>query len=144
MHSHKRGKSGSHRVIYSGPPPWMPNLKPGEVEDLVVKLASEGYGPSAIGRILRDAYGIPSVRNITGKKISKILLERDVKFSRTEDLDGLVAKAERMVAHLTKNRSDRFNVHNLQLVESKIRRLASYYSREGVPLPDLRILEAEI
>jgi small subunit ribosomal protein S15 len=143
MHSHKRGKSGSHRIVYSGPPPWL-QVKPEEVEGLVVKLASEGHGPSAIGRVLRDSYGIPSVRNITGKKISKILLERGVKFSRTEDLDRLVAKAERMVAHLTKHKSDRFNVHNLQLVESKIRRLAKYYAGKRVPLPDLRVLEAKV
>lgn len=143
MHSHKKGKSGSHRPAYSGPPPWLP-YKPEEVEDLVVKLAQEGHGPSEIGRILRDSYGIPLVKNVTGKKISRILLERGVKFSRTEDLDRLVAKAERMVAHLTRNRSDRFNVHNLQLVESKIRRLARYYARKKVPLPDLRVLEAKV
>ncbi|MEM2089036.1 MAG: 30S ribosomal protein S15 [Thermoproteota archaeon] len=143
MHSHKKGKSGSHRVIYSGSPPWLPS-KPEEVEDLVVKLASEGHGPSAIGLILRDSYGIPSVRNITGKKISRILLERGVKFPKTEDLDRLKTKAERMVAHLTKNKSDRFNIHNLQLVESKTRRLARYYSRKKVALPDLKVLEAKI
>lgn len=143
MHSHKKGKSGSRRVVYSGAPPWL-SLKPEEVEGLVVKLASEGHGPSQIGLILRDSYGVPSIRNITGKKISRILLEKGVRFSRTEDLDRLVAKAERMVTHLTRNRSDRFNVHNLQLVESKIRRLARYYSRRKVPLPDLKVLEAKI
>lgn len=143
MHSHKKGKSGSRRALYSGPPPWL-QFKPEEVEELVVKLASEGHGPSEIGLILRDSYGIPSVRNITRKKISKILLERGVRFSRTEDLDRLVAKAERMVAHLTRHRSDRFNVHNLQLVESKIRRLVRYYSKRKVPLPDLRVLEAKV
>jgi small subunit ribosomal protein S15 len=143
MHSHKRGKSGSHRPAYSGPPPWL-QYKPEEVEELVVKLAQEGHGPSEIGRILRDSYGIPLVKSLTGKKISRILLERGVKFSRTEDLDRLVAKAERMVAHLTKHRSDRFNVHNLQLVESKIRRLARYYAGKKVLLPDLRVLEAKV
>jgi small subunit ribosomal protein S15 len=143
MHSHKKGKSGSRRVVYSGSPPWLP-LKPEEVENLVVKLASEGHGPSAIGLILRDSYGIPSVRNITGKKVSRILLEKGVRFPRTEDLDRLKTKAERMVAHLSRNRSDRFNIHNLQLVESKIRRLARYYSRKKVALPDLKVLEAKI
>jgi len=143
MHSHKRGKSGSHRPAYSGPPSWLP-YTPEEVENLVVKLAQEGHGPSAIGRILRDSYGIPLVKSVTGKKISQILLEKGVKFSRTEDLDRLIAKAERMVAHLTKHKSDRFNIHNLQLVESKIRRLVKYYSRKKVPLPDLRVLEAKV
>lgn len=143
MHSHKRGKSGSKRLVYSGSPPWSP-LKPEEVEELVVKLASEGHAPSKIGLILRDSYGIPSVRNLTGKKVSRILAEKGVGFSKTEDLNRLVAKVERMVTHLTRNRSDRFNIHNLQLVESKIRRLARYYSRRKVQLPDLKVLEAKI
>jgi len=143
MHAHKRGKSGSKRVVYSGPPPWSP-LKTEEVEGLVVKLASEGHAPSKIGLILRDSYGIPSVRNITGKKISRILAEKGVGFSRTEDLDKLVAKAERMVTHLTRNSSDRFNVHNIQLVKSKIRRLARYHSKRKTPLPDLKVLESKI
>lgn len=120
------------------------STKPEEVEELVVKLASEGHSPSAIGFILRDSYGIPSVRNITGKKISEVLLERGINFSRTEDLDRLKAKAEEMVAHLTKHRSDRFNVHNLQLVESKIRRLTKYYSKKKVQLPELKVLEVKI
>ena len=36
-----------------------------EIEDLIVKLHKEGNSSSEIGIILRDQYGVPSVKEVT-------------------------------------------------------------------------------
>jgi len=49
-----------------------------------------------------------------------------------EDLEALLRRATRLARHLEKNKADRKNIHSLQLVESRIHRLDSYYKRKGV------------
>ena len=44
-----------------------------EIEELVLKLRKEGKSTSVIGVILRDQYGIPDVKTVTGDKITAIL-----------------------------------------------------------------------
>ena len=44
-----------------------------EIEELVLKLRKEGKSTSVIGVILRDQYGIPDVKTVTGNKITAIL-----------------------------------------------------------------------
>jgi len=105
------------------------------VEALVVKLAKEGNTASMIGQILRDQYGIPLVKSITGKSITQILKDAGLTPKIPEDLSALLQKAKDMVRHLEKNRSDRRNIHNLQLLESRIHRLSEYYKRKGVLPP---------
>ncbi|MCD6125994.1 MAG: 30S ribosomal protein S15 [Thaumarchaeota archaeon] len=135
MHARKRGKSGSKRPISKAPPSWV-KLTPEEVEALVVKYAKEGYPPSMIGIILRDQHGVPLVKQITGKRITQILKENNLLPEIPEDLANLLERARRMHVHLSKNRSDRYNRHRLQLVESKIHRLVKYYKRRGILPPD--------
>lgn len=130
MHSRKRGKSRSVRPISKLPPIWV-KITPEEVESLVVKYYKEGFSPSMIGQILRDAHGVPLVKQITGKTIKQILREHGLYKGIPEDLQNLINRALRMRAHLSKFKSDRANVHRLQLVESKIRRLVKYYKRVG-------------
>ncbi len=131
MHARKRGKSGSKRPISKVTPQWF-KLTPEEVESLVVKLAKEGHPPSIIGVILRDQYAVPLVKAVTGKTILQILKEHDVAPPIPEDLTNLMERARRMKLHLKRFKSDRYNRHRLQLVESKIRRLVKYYKREGI------------
>ena len=135
MHARKRGKSGSKRPISKIPPPWL-KMTPEEVEGLVVKLAKEGNPTSMIGVILRDQYGIPLVKAVTGKTILQILRENNLAPPIPEDLANLLERVRRMKLHLKRFKSDRYNVHRLQLVESKVRRLAEYYKREGVLPPN--------
>jgi len=104
---------------------------PEEIVQLVVKLAKEGYTPSKIGLILRDQYGIPSVKKIVGKSITKILEENGIKMEIPEDLLYLIKKAWRIMKHLEKNKKDIVNQRNLMYVESKIRSLVKYYKRIG-------------
>ncbi len=107
-------------------------MSPEEVEALVVKLKKEGVPNSQIGEILRDEYGIPGVRYVTGKSLNQILREHGVQDQIPEDLLNLLTKAQRLIRHLQIHKTDRKNKHALELVEAKIHRLAKYYKRKGL------------
>lgn len=108
------------------------DYKPKEVEELVIKYAKQGMSCAQIGLILRDQYGIPSVKIITGKTISKILKEHKMYPKLPEDLLNLMKRAVEISAHLEKNKKDYQSYRGLELTESKIRRLAKYYIKKGV------------
>lgn len=135
MPKKEKGKSHSTRPISKRPPSWC-KYQPEEVEALVIKLAREGHPPSRIGAILRDQYGIPLVKSITGKSITKILEEAGLKPSIPEDLENLIRKATRLLTHLEKHRKDLHNKRALQLVEAKIHRLSEYYKQKGALSPE--------
>ncbi|RLE80080.1 MAG: 30S ribosomal protein S15 [Thermoprotei archaeon] len=129
--SKEKGKSHSTRPIRTSPPSWV-KYTPEEVENLVVELARKGYGPSMIGIILRDQYGIPLVKLITGKRITQILKEKGLAPTLPEDLSNLIKRAMRIRRHLEEHPKDYHSKRGLQLVESKIYRLAKYYRRVGI------------
>lgn len=128
MYSRKKGKSRS--IKPSMPAQWVEYKKP-EVERLVVKLAKDGLRKSDIGRVLRDQYGIPSVKHVTEKKIEKILLENKIKQDIPEDMLSLLKHAVKLREHMTRFKRDATSKRGLELLESKIRRLTKYYVREG-------------
>jgi small subunit ribosomal protein S15 len=130
MHSKKRGKSGSKRPAVKVAPEWT-EYAPHEVEELIAKFGKETKGPTEIGMILRDMYGIASVQNLCGKSISTILIDSGVKLEYPEDLLNLIKRAVNMREHLKTNRSDRHNRTKLIHVESKIGRLVKYYTKSG-------------
>jgi small subunit ribosomal protein S15 len=84
-----------------------------------------------IGNKLRDEHGIPLAKSVTGKTVSQILAENNVKFDMPEDLEILVRKAIGLQKHLRTHNSDSRNVRSLELVESKIHRLSKYYKSLG-------------
>ena len=127
---HKKGRSRSTRPAHPTVPTWI-NYTPDEVEQLVVELARRGFQPSQIGLILRDQYGIPLVKSVIGKKITKILEERGIKQDLPEDLLNLIKRALRIRKHLEEHPKDMSSRRGLQLVESKIHRLVKYYKRVG-------------
>ncbi|MEM1663643.1 MAG: 30S ribosomal protein S15 [Pyrobaculum sp.] len=127
---HKKGRSRSTRPAHPTVPTWI-NYTPDEVEQLVLELARRGFQPSQIGLILRDQYGIPLVKSVTGKKITKILEERGIKQDLPEDLLNLIKRALRIRKHLEEHPKDMSSRRGLQLVESKIHRLVKYYKRVG-------------
>ncbi|MCW1297003.1 MAG: 30S ribosomal protein S15 [Candidatus Parvarchaeota archaeon] len=131
IHTARHGKHGSKKPIKKIPPSWL-RYKPFEVEKLVVKLAKEGYQSAQIGSILRDKYGIPSVKNITNKKITKIMKENECYSKLPEDLINLIKKAVRVRTHIERNKKDKVSKRNLVLIESKVKRLEKYYKRKGV------------
>jgi len=101
------------------------------VEALVQKLAREGNSRSYIGVILRDRFGVPLVKSITGKTIAEILRSTEQTEKIPEDLNVLFKKADGMRRHLQKNRKDYVNKRSLVMIESKIHRLVKYYRDRG-------------
>lgn len=135
IYSRKRGKSGSKK------PPIKRAIRltktdKKKIEDLVVKLTSEGTNTPKIGTILRDKYGIGDVKHATGKTISQIMKERRVYPELPEDLMNLLRKAVNLRNHLERNKADKHSKKGLENLESKIRRLGKYYVRKKVLPPD--------
>ena len=131
IHARKRGKAGSKKPPIKIPPRWVAYRKE-EVEKLVIKLAKEGNSSAQIGLKLRDQYGIPSVKSITGKTITQIMKENKLYPEIPEDLFNLLKQAVNLRNHLEKNKKDYTSKRGLELLESKIRRLGKYYVRKKV------------
>lgn len=126
MYARKRGKAGSKRPAV--PATWV-EYSGEEVSKLVLKLAKDGLVPAAIGRVLRDQYGIPSVQAVTGKPVMAILSEANIRPAIPEDLMALLQQAVSLHAHMKRNKRDSTSKHGLELMESKIRRIVKYYVR---------------
>jgi small subunit ribosomal protein S15 len=137
MHSRKKGKSGSTRPARREKPVWV-ELSSEEVETEVVKLARKGFSQSLIGVVLRDSYGIPLVKVVTGKSINQILKEHDIEAPLPEDLTSLVKKALVLRKHIESNHKDLESKKGLQRTESKIYRLIKYYKGKKVLAPDFK------
>ncbi len=130
MYSRRRGNSGSKKPIKKSQPSWV-RYKPKEVELLIQKLSKEDKSTSQIGIYLRDVYGIPDVKVLTGKRVSKILVERGINPEVPEDLMSLIKRAVMIRKHLEENHKDYTAKRGLQLTESKIGRLSKYYKNRG-------------
>ncbi len=137
MHIRRKGKSHSKKPVVLKKPEWLTITKE-EVEEIALKLAREGKYPSEIGRILRDKYGVPTFKQVTGKKLSKFLKENGIVYEYPEDLARLIEKAKNLTKHLRIHRKDYRNKHSLELIEAKIHRLSKYYKRKGVLPPNWR------
>ena len=96
-----------------------------------MKLSREGNTASTIGMLMRDRYGVPLVKSITGKTIHEILVAAQQAGALPEDLSALVKKADDLRRHLEKNRKDHVNKRSLAMIESKIHRLVKYYRATG-------------
>lgn len=129
MYSRAGGNSKSHKPLNPTTPSWI-RYKTKEIELLVGKLAKEGKTSSEIGIILRDSYGIPSVKQTTGKKIQQILEEKKLNPELPEDMFALMKRAAVLKKHLKANHKDMGALRGLQLTESKIKRLAKHYKKD--------------
>ncbi len=130
MHSEKRGQSGSTKPVEKNVPDWV-DYDEEEVVELIKELAEEGHDPSQIGIILRDKHGIPSIKELTDKKLTEILEEHDLTSELPEDLKNLVEKAETIQEHIEENSKDRQSIRRLELTEAKIRKVASFHREKG-------------
>ena len=86
--------------------------------------------------LMRDRYGVPLVKSITGKTIHEILVTAEQAGALPEDLGALVKKADDLRRHLEKNRKDHVNKRSLAMIESKIHRLVKYYRATGQLRPE--------
>ena len=130
MHSPGRGKSGSTKPLVDKAPEWS-NTDSKAVTELILSLAADGHSTAAIGTILRDQHAVPDARLVVGKRIGQVLAENDIVGRYPEDMMSLMRRALRLIDHLESNRKDRHNSRQLELTESKIRRLARYYQGKG-------------
>lgn len=103
------------------------DYKPSDVEKLVADLANAGNSPAEIGMILADQYAVPSVKAITGKRVSAILAEHKLLPDMPRDLLDLIKKAVALLKHMEANKKDTSAKRGYDLTVSKIRKLAAYY-----------------
>ena len=134
MYSRAHGKSGSKKPKDKKIPGWM-RYKPKEIEKLIIKLSKAGKTSSEIGSYLRDSYGIPDVRTITGKKITQTLKENSLIKQIPDDLMSLMKRNIQIRKHLAKNKKDMAAKRGLEITGAKIKRLVDYYQDVG-RLPD--------
>ena len=130
LHARKKGKSSSTKPIRASKPDWV-GYDEKEIEELIVKLSKDGNSQSKIGIILRDQYGVPSVKDVTGKKIGFYLEKNGLNEALPEDVQNLIRTAVKLRKHLKQHKKDLHNTRGLHLIESKIRRLGKYYKSEG-------------
>ncbi|GET87925.1 40S ribosomal protein S13, putative [Leishmania tarentolae] len=128
MHGNGRGKASSALPYRRTPPAWL-KIASRNVVKMVCKSSRKGMMPSQIGMELRDSMGIAQVKNVTGRKILRILKHNGLAPEIPEDLYFLVKRATQMRKHLERHTKDRDTKYRLILVESRIHRLARYYKR---------------
>ena len=130
MHSKGKGTSGSSKPNNDTAPSWSESDK-GTVEELILKYANEGYSSAKIGTLLRDMHAVPDVRLVMGERISQTLSRNNLDSTYPEDMMNLMRKALSLIDHLSSNKKDLHNRRQLELCESRLRRLAKYYVGTG-------------
>jgi len=131
MHARKKGASRSVKPTVSNVDQWL-EYSNDEIISLIVDLAKKGLSPSEIGIQLRDQYGIPNVKAITGQSVTQILEKKDLKPELPETFENLLRRALKLRKHLEANPKDLNNKRGLQLTESKIKRLVRYYKGKKI------------
>ncbi|HTT73895.1 MAG TPA: 30S ribosomal protein S15 [Thermoplasmata archaeon] len=134
IHSGRKGRAASHRPYPLTKPEWV-TVTSEEVVEQAVQLAKSGTGPARIGQTLRDVAGVPSVRAVTGKRLTALLAEQGVTPEIPDDLQALLKRVVHLQRHLETHPKDLSNRRGLVLMESRIRRLARYY-RQHRRLPE--------
>ena len=130
MHSKGKGTSGSSKPNNNTAPSWSESDKE-TVEELILKYANEGHSSAKIGSLLRDMHAVPDVRLVMGERISQTLSRNNLDSTYPEDMMNLMRKALSLIDHLSGNKKDLHNRRQLELCESRLRRLAKYYVRTG-------------
>ena len=130
MHSKGKGTSGSSKPNNDTEPSWSESDK-GTVEELILKYANEGHSSAKIGTLLRDMHAVPDVRLVMGERISQTLSRNNLDSTYPEDMMNLMRKALSLIDHLSSNKKDLHNRRQLELCESRLRRLAKYYVGTG-------------
>jgi small subunit ribosomal protein S15 len=134
LHSKKKGKAGTKRPKSTTVPNWSSVDKAGLREN-ILKMAREGVPAAKIGLVIRDQYSVPNLRANLGMSLRAFLKKEGVLGEYPDDLLNLIKKAVRMNNHIKTSRNDTTNSVKLIHVESKIQRLAKYYSSKGM-LPE--------
>lgn len=78
------------------------------------------------------------MKPLVGKSVGQVLIEGKAAPKVPQDLQDLIERAQRVQKHLRAHKSDRKNVHSLELVEAKIYRLSKYYKEKGILANDFK------
>ena len=133
IHSGRKGRAGSHRPYPATRPEWV-TLAPEEAANQAVQLAKGGRSAAQVGAALRDGFGVPGVRLLTGKRMATVLADGGVRAEVPDDLQALLKRVVHLQRHLETHPNDLANRRGLTLMESRIRRLARYYrQRRRIP-----------
>lgn len=130
IHARRRGQSGSVRPYRKEAPEWS-NTDAAAIEKIILDMKKEGVSNAKIGLELRDRYGVPDVKLVLGKRIGELVADKGMAPVVPEDLRDLIMKALGLRKHLAANKNDLHNKRQLQLTESKVRRLVKYYVGSG-------------
>lgn len=108
-----------------------------EIYKKIEELSKKGESASKIGIELKKNK-IFKTKKETGKRISKIQKELNVKKEIPDDLMALIKKAVKLIKHKGKNKKDTRGLYGYQLTVSKINRLRKYYIKQGILSKDWR------
>jgi len=133
IHSGRKGRAGSHRPYPLTKPEWV-TVTNDELVAQATQLAKTGLPAAQIGQNLRDSFGVPSARALTGKRLGTLLADAGVRPEIPDDLQALLKRVVHLQRHLATHPKDLANRRGLTLMESRIRRLARYYrQRQRIP-----------
>ncbi len=125
-----KGHSEEKRKATIKAPEWS-EYNPEEIEQVVVDQANTGMTPAEIGMILRDQFGVPSVKGATGLTIEEVLAKHGLLSDIPRDLLNLIKRSVVLQRHMVANKKDQSAKRGYTLTVSKIRRLTDYYHRTG-------------
>lgn len=128
--SDKKAKPKTGKKSSSQKPDWVEFGKK-DIEEVVVNLANAGHTASEIGMVLRDQYGVPKTKQITGGTIEDILAEHKLLPDVPRDLLNLIKKSVVLQKHMAENHKDYTAKRGYILTVSKIRNLSTYYRTKG-------------
>ena len=137
MYSKGKGISKRSLPYRKAPPSWV-QISASDLTQQIIKMAKRGQSPSQIGVVLRDQYGIPQVKGVTGSKILRVLKVNGVAPQLPEDMYHLIKKAVNIRKHIEKFRADKDGKFRLICTESRIHRLARYYRGSKALPPTFR------
>jgi len=107
-------------------PVWL-KYREDEVKEIILKLADKGLTAEKIGLVLRDQYGIPSVK-LYNIKIGQVLKEKD-KFTEPS-LINLQKRVDRVEEHYKKNKQDKKADISLIITKAKLKKVKDYIKEE--------------
>ncbi len=132
MHTKRHGRSKSRKPLQENATKSDVGKK--EVEKIIFDYAKQGMSPAMIGEKLKKEHNVPYIKHHMGVRLGKILKDGGHAGSIPPDLMDLMKKAVNLDSHIQRNRQDLHNAMRLRRIESKIRRLAKYYTgRKALP-----------
>ena len=136
IHSGRKGRAGSHRPYPVAKPAWV-TATTEEIVAQGTQMVKAGRSAAQVGLALRDGYGVPSVRAVTGQRLGALLAAHGLRPEIPDDLQSLLKRVVHLQHHLEAHPNDLANRRGLNLMESRIRRLAHYY-RQRRRIPESR------